>query len=608
MMTKSALRNFFLLGLITWVALAWTRPIMAQDGTEGPTAPPSPAAVTTTYQNRCANCHGPSGQGNGGQAIQANLLMPDLTDPTLLRETTPARWFDIITNGVDGAAMPPFGNESSNPLRQIDRWNLVYYLYTLGTPPTQVAMGQALYDGFCAECHGTDGAGDSDNPGFSDLASMAGKSQTDLFGAVADTSINGHDYGMGDVEIWAITDYLRALTYNYTPPPATDTATETSAPVALSPFTDGSGVISGQVRNGTPGAPLPDDLVINLRAFDMNANFVDSITTTVKADGAFRFDDIDATIPLQYEPLAVYQNIPYFGSLETAIVLTEQQPEADVNIVVYEITEDPSDVRIERLHIVLDFALGQVQVAELYILSNDGDKAFVGTLENGTLAIAEPPNALSFQPGGDPSRYLTLADGVADTMPIPPGVGTTESVVVYDLAYDGDIELSRALPYDVETVNIFAPAEAGVNVSGDGIRSGGPFQAQGASLDTFLADNLSAGGKLTFQVSGEPLSSLGTVDASPHQTSGPDQTTSIVIGLIALAGAVALAIVYWQGWLNLRFRPAAQDRRANLLQAIADLDDEYEVGGLEEEPYLARRAELKDELIALMAAQEHPAL
>ena len=604
MKTIACLRYWILVAFIMGAACALTVPVRAQDGSEGPTTQPSPAAVSTIYESRCANCHGSSGQGNGPMASQANLSIPDLTDPTNLRETTPARWYEIITNGVDGAAMPPFGEESSNPLRQIDRWNLVFYLYTLGMPSTQVAMGQALYDNFCVDCHGVDGAGTASSPGFTDLAEMAGKSQIDLFNAAADSSIEGHDLGMGDVELWAVTDYIRSLSYNYVPPPTTDAVSETGAPAALSPFSGGSGVIAGQVSNGTPGGSIPDDLVVTLRAFDVDANFVDSITTTIRADGTFRFDGIDATRPAQYEPLTIYQNVPYFGGLDSAIVLSEEQPEADVDIMIYETTQDSSGVRIERLHMVLDFDSGQMQVAELYILSNDGDRAFVGTVEDGTLPLIVPPNALSFQPGGDSSRYLTLADGIADTMPIAPGVSTAESVVVYTLAYDGDLELGRPLPYDVDTVNILVPAEAGVEVTGEGIRPGGPFQARGASLDMYLADDLSAGSELTFRVSGEPLSGLGTMNVSPARSSGPDQTTGIVIGLIALAGSAALAVAYWQGWLSSRFKSGARDRQAVLLQAIADLDDEYDAGRLAEKPYRARRSKLKEELLALMAADE----
>jgi mono/diheme cytochrome c family protein len=598
-MTKTPIRLGFLFTLIAVAAFSWPAAAMAQEGGEGPTTRPSPEAAAPIFQSRCTNCHGLAGKGDGPQAAQANLAMPDLTESSLWRETTPARWFDIISNGVDGKAMPPFGENSSNPLRQIDRWNLVFYLYTLGTPPAQVGMGQALYEASCVECHDSDGT-----PGFTDPVIMANQSQADLFSAIADTTIEGHDLGLGDVEIRALTDYVRTFSYNYAAPSVETAPSAVDAPAAASPFSGGPGVISGRIVNATPGGAIPDDLVISLRAFDMNADLVDSTTTTVDTDGTFRFEDIDPALPVQYEPLVVYENVPYFGELDTAVVLSPEQPEADVNISIYETTEDPDDIRIERLHIVLDFAPDRLQVAELYILSNDGQKTFVGTLEKGTLPIVEPDNALSFQPGGDPSRYLSLADGIADTMPVPPGQSTAESIVVYDLAYDGNLELSRPLPYDVSKVNVFVPAEVGIKVSGDALRAGGPFEAQGASLDTYLADDLAAGDGLTLRVSGEAQTNVGSTMPSPVQSSGPDQGQGILAGLIALVGAVALAYLYWQGHLSLRFRPITENRQSALLQDIADLDDDYETGRVKEEAYQVKRAALKEELVELMEAEQ----
>ena len=141
-------------------------------------------------------------------------------------------------------------------------------------------------------------------------------------------------------------------------------------------------------------------------------------------------------------------------------------------------------------------------------------------------------------------------------------------------------------------------------MTGDGIRPGGPFQARDASLDMFLADDLSAGSELAFRVSGEPQSGLGTVEASPHRSPGPNQTTSIVIGLIVLAGSSGLAFAYWRGWLSSRFSSGARDRKAALLQEIADLDDQYDAGRITEKAYRAKRSALKEELLALMAAEE----
>jgi hypothetical protein len=374
----------------------------------------------------------------------------------------------------------------------------------------------------------------------------------------------------------------------------------TAAPTAASPFSsDGAGVVSGRVINGTMEATPPEGLVIRLRAFDMDAVFVDAITTTVAADGSFRFEGIDPTAPIQLEPLTVYDGIFYFGDLESAIVLSPERPEADVDITVYETTEDASTVRIELIHVIFDFASGQTRVTELYVLSNDGDQTFVGTLEEGTLRLTVPANALSFQPGGEPGRYLTLANGLADTVPIPPGEGTAESFLIYDLAYDGELELSRPMPYDVRAVRIILP-DVGVEVSGDGIQPGGPFQAQDTTFQTYLAEDLSAGDRLTLRLSGRPEISSAPASPSPHRPAGPNDTQSIAIGLSTLVFALALSYLYWRGHLSLRLRPAAQDRQSALLQSIADLDDDFEAGRVKEKQYRVRRARLKGELVELM--------
>jgi len=213
--------------------------------------------------------------------------------------------------------------------------------------------------------------------------------------------------------------------------------------------------------------------------------------------------------------------------------------------------------------------------------------------------LSVPSDALGFQPGGDPNRYRALANGIADTIPVPPGVSTAESVLVYTMAYDDGLELTRPMPYDAKIVNVFVP-DVGVKVSGEGIRDGGPFNAQGTLLNTYLADDLAAGSRLTIELSGKPESSAASV-SSPHEANkGPDNIQSMVIGLIVLAGAVGAGFLYWRGYLQPGARPAGPSGQTTLLQAIADLDDEYAAGRLKKKPYQAERARLKAELVELM--------
>ena len=90
-------QRWLLLCLALIAALSWTGTAAAQQGDGGPTVPPSPQVAAPLYETRCANCHGPTGQGDGPQALQAGIEIPDLTDPQFVRETTPVRWFDIIS-------------------------------------------------------------------------------------------------------------------------------------------------------------------------------------------------------------------------------------------------------------------------------------------------------------------------------------------------------------------------------------------------------------------------------------------------------------------------------------------------------------------------------
>ncbi len=380
-----------------------------------------------------------------------------------------------------------------------------------------------------------------------------------------------------------------------------DPAASPEAPASLGPFSGGAGVVSGQVINGATGSAPPEGLQVQLRAFGMDAAFLDAITTTTTADGTFRFEGIDPTIPVQLEPLVVYQDVPYFGDLETTIVLSPEQPEIDVMISIYETTQDDSAIRIERMHIVFEFFMGYVQVVEIYILSNDGDQPYVGTAEGGTLRLTVPEGAQRFEPGGDPSRYLALPDGIADTLPILPGEGTAESVVMYELAYDGQLELSRPMPYDTRQAIVML-SDARVEVSGERLASGGPFQMQDRAMQVYLADDLLAGDRLTMRLSGEPQAQAPSAPAGamPGAASETDETQNIIAGVVALAGSLAFAYLYWQGHLRLK----TQNRQPALLQAIADLDDAYKAGSLEEKPYRSRRANLKQELIELIEAEE----
>jgi mono/diheme cytochrome c family protein len=124
------------------------------------------------YNENCAVCHGPNGEGRVGAQLAKNWpsIRPELTVKT------------IIENGVAGSPMPAWSQAKGGPLSAEDIDALVYYILSWQTggfpqftpPPTVTAhppitpipnvagdpnLGAVLYGQNCAVCHGPNGEG-----------------------------------------------------------------------------------------------------------------------------------------------------------------------------------------------------------------------------------------------------------------------------------------------------------------------------------------------------------------------------------------------------------------------------------------------------------------
>ncbi len=357
-------------------------------------------------------------------------------------------------------------------------------------------------------------------------------------------------------------------------------------PPDASPFVGGEGVVSGQVVNGTAEGQVPAGAEVSLRAFDMDqATFIDAITTTVAADGSFRFEGIDPSAPAQLEPLLWYQGVPFLSDREDVIILSPEVPQASANFVVYEPTQEDNLIHFETVHLILEPSEGRLHVTEVYGVANVGDRVFVAGGESDGLFFPLPAQAVNFQTmDAVAGRYVPVEGGVLDTQPVSPG--GTQTVFSYDLPFSGRVELGRTLNYPTAVVNLVVPDD-GTPFEGELLTFEESFEAQGKSFRLYTAEALGPGTLLTF--------SLGSPKG---QDSGP-----LVVGVVALALAAGLALLYGSGYLGtwLQRQPARlSNRRDELIQALADLDDAHEAGRIKEKRYRSQRQKLKGELIELM--------
>jgi high-affinity iron transporter len=92
-----------------------------------PRGPLDTAAGHILFSKSCASCHGMAGAGDGPAAHTLSTPPPAIGVKRLTPELTPSLAYNVISVGVRGTAMPPFGTT----LTAQERWNIINYVYTL---------------------------------------------------------------------------------------------------------------------------------------------------------------------------------------------------------------------------------------------------------------------------------------------------------------------------------------------------------------------------------------------------------------------------------------------------------------------------------------------
>ncbi|MBI3243587.1 MAG: cytochrome c [Chloroflexi bacterium] len=563
-----------------------------------PASMPSAAEGATLYSQNCTRCHGLTGGGDGELVSQIQFPVPAFNVPDLARATTPFRWYSVITNGNLERVMPPWGGS----LSESQRWSLVAYLYSL-SGQADAELGQAVYEANCADCHGDSGAGDG--PGqrasgnissFSDQVFMAAKSNNDFFLALTD-GINGeHKFAdsLSEDERWAAADYARAFSYDF-------------AEVAAAPAS--TGTVTGTISNGTTGANTPADQAVVLHLFD-SFQETSTITTTVQSDGAFEFADVELAPDRALIVSARYGDVLYTSDVAQ---VKAGQTVYDLPVQVFESTTDSSVLSVERMHVIFDFKEDKVQIGELFIINNNGDKTLAPVSEDGpTFSAALPAGfaELSFQDDVIGGRYQQTADGFADTLPVRPGAGAQQILVSFSLPYADALSFAQKISYPTSAVSVLLP-DNGVTLTGAGLRDEGLRDVQGANYHSFTVEAMAAGDNIAFSLEGKPsLAATTSGGSTSASTVAPAfDVRTVLIGGLSLALSVAVIAYWWiqRGGSNVKptqAAPPSGQTYDELLDELAELDDGFEAGEYSEAEHHAKREKLKAELKRLVEKEK----
>ena len=218
------------------------------------------------FDQNCAVCHGPTGEGNGPMA--ATLVAPDKDVLTALlglfhielhrpplpskpanfhsrdleNVISPAILYETVTGGRPHTAMPAFGPEASfgankaQTLTNAERWDANVYEMMFRTTPAELSAARALYNQQCAVCHGVGGDGKgprgrevavrlwswarSEGPGiFTDPNYMVQRNPSELTNAILDGHGMMPSYRgkLSTEQMNGLVDYIYTFFYRHPP-------------------------------------------------------------------------------------------------------------------------------------------------------------------------------------------------------------------------------------------------------------------------------------------------------------------------------------------------------------------------------------------------------
>jgi mono/diheme cytochrome c family protein len=530
--------------------------------------------------------------GDGDQAASLSNPPSPLGDPQFARTAKPSDWYSVVTQGRMDRFMPPFTS-----LTDEQRWDVVAYALSLSLSDASLSEGQQVYSDTCASCHGPAGEGTARGAALNTSAFMADHTLNDVYGAATD-GVGGEMPGFADKlsedQRWAVAAFVRTLAFAAGQPQGNAETGPQAAPAG------GAGSIRGQATNGTTGEPLVGDYKVNLLGFDAGSQAVD-ISTPLGPDGSFAFDGLDIVEGRIFGVTLDYKGVVYFSD---ATHLSQTSPDATLPIVVYETSPDVSQLAVDRLHLIFDFPGGNtVRVLELWVMSNNGSTTIAGDPGQGVIKIPLPAGATNLGlPGDSTNQDVQFTDqAVVALAPLMPGSGTGEVVFNFDLPYNKSLDFTQSMAYPVAAVVALLP-ENGPKLSGPGWQDMGVQNVGGSNYQNLTLGALTAGQTLEFSLRGAGSSSGGGIT-----------TSNVAVGLGVL-GLTLVAVGLW--WYRPRRQPAGAgasmagpnpqdaDQIPSILQQIADLDEAFEAGELEEEQYRRRRDALKARALALRRDQD----
>ena len=360
---------------------------------------------------------------------------------------------------------------------------------------------------------------------------------------------------------------------------------------AETPPTGLVGEVRGTVTNRNTGKLVSESLEIMLHVLDQDLTDLDMKHAQSQSDGTFVFADVPFDANLQFSVMAIYDGATYSSNPSPADMNSMQ---VAVDVPVYDSTTDLTDVRIDQMHVLFDFAEDGLETKEIYVISSTSERTVkdVFPLEDdksATLKFPLPADAdyVFFKPD-DPDRFLKFRGWFADTYPILPTTQTTQYMVNYLVPFAGEREYTYTAPLNIAQINFLVPEQANVSVRGSGLLGPEAITLQtGESYKVYSYTALAAGQTVSLSIGGKV----------PSESRNTKSNMPLVLGIAFLGLAImGVGIRWWRRPEN--SQPDANQVISNqitldeLILKMAKLDDDLANARLSPESHQQLRQDL----------------
>jgi hypothetical protein len=345
------------------------------------------------------------------------------------------------------------------------------------------------------------------------------------------------------------------------------------------------GSISGVVLNVTEGnRPLPQwnvhlDTYVGTALSGLQSADTDK-------NGQYAFSELEIGPDRVYVVKVGYKGVEY---LSIPLVLDESAPEQNINMGVYEGTDDSSQLSVDSHHIFIGPNGNGFRIQEVLMVRNNSHYTYMGT-EGVTLQLSLPEGASNIEIGAGMDADIVQAEGPTVQLfePITP-LGQ-QIMYLYDLTLRGSsYSLSKKSDYFTQKLDVFLTVP-GATISSEQLESREPLLIEGTQYLHLSGADLAPGTKILMLIADVPREAA-------------DITR---VGLVSMAAFVIMvALIYaFTRRRKIALELAGRTERLaserdTLLDEIASLDDEHSRGNIPQQEYESIRKEKKRKLLSI---------